>query len=624
MNLLMPQGPPDAVVSCIQAIVFVIFAIFAALALGANLAQGKVEQEPVPENTEDDLSLPPALMSVEGGEITSRERKHINLILDDIISSRRGCFIDSDQEGSWASQLKVRKLTELFLMDDSPLQKQLRRTMGSKYSAEAPKIKSRLTELIQEARIVLVDPDALRTEDAQSRFIWQSPVQPYSHFCLGLVRYERNKGQYVVYLPMKPLRDIFEDRYTEFLSQIDIGATKIDQGQLVAAADKITKASRVLYYWLAPLLHAAYGKNAGFTRMRMADARYVREVLVPELRPYLNLPGLVETIRLLVHDILQPLNTINSWRQILSGFMETESAFKGETLSKFNVLKEDLTYIEHIASGVNDSRRTYRKEHPKSEQSEITVPEKRQHKFLLDGEKIIQETLALFEKIIKSSLVNTREFDKFANPDKVKAFVEAMGCHPAEVVYAACKKGLSFCYGDEMRAFDLREFIGNQFSTASAILKTSASTFSPEEVSVNINLCRRPQLIFASENIWERILSNVVVNIKEAFDRAGFSGKKEVDFCLMDKEEGTVLTITDSGPGFPESMLVEGEGARYVDFSKVASSKKLESGKEGGRGILSMRRLVEQMGGTMRIISDGRTFTQTIITVPLILDRMLK
>ncbi len=95
-----------------------------------------------------------------------------------------------------------------------------------------------------------------------------------------------------------------------------------------------------------------------------------------------------------------------------------------------------------------------------------------------------------------------------------------------------------------------------------------------------------------------QVLVNLIINAGDAMD-----GHGRVDIRARRVEGDLVLSVEDNGPGIPESLL----GSVFAPFVSTKGA-----GKGTGLGLAISERIVTELGGTIRVVSEpgaGTTFT---------------
>lgn len=117
----------------------------------------------------------------------------------------------------------------------------------------------------------------------------------------------------------------------------------------------------------------------------------------------------------------------------------------------------------------------------------------------------------------------------------------------------------------------------------------------------------RPRLI--DEQGIARTLMNLIVNSMEAIKHA--DGEIKIETQLKrDPDETILLTIRDNGAGIPKDKL-----------EKVFMPFFTTKGSNGtGLGLPMCKKVIEDMGGTMRVESEENVGTRFLITIPNLID----
>lgn len=127
------------------------------------------------------------------------------------------------------------------------------------------------------------------------------------------------------------------------------------------------------------------------------------------------------------------------------------------------------------------------------------------------------------------------------------------------------------------------------------------------EVHIVVDVPSEPVLIRSVPQDITRVLANLLSNAVKFSSDGG-----EVTVAVSSVEDGALITITDHGPGIPQTELPH----VWERFYRVQDDAHREV-PGTGLGLPIVRALVEQrLGGTVELLSDGRTGTAARLTLP--------
>jgi signal transduction histidine kinase len=124
-----------------------------------------------------------------------------------------------------------------------------------------------------------------------------------------------------------------------------------------------------------------------------------------------------------------------------------------------------------------------------------------------------------------------------------------------------------------------------------ALLDTVLSVISFLPNAKDIKISRDPApskslMVFANKNELQQVFFNMLKNAAEAIAPA--STEKTIRVSFSRQEEFAAVTVADSGPGFPETML--------RDLGKEVQSTKAQG---SGIGLIIVREILEAYGGSL-------------------------
>lgn len=124
------------------------------------------------------------------------------------------------------------------------------------------------------------------------------------------------------------------------------------------------------------------------------------------------------------------------------------------------------------------------------------------------------------------------------------------------------------------KIIDLKEYFQN-------FNKLWTRLFEQRDVTFSVNLNKNESyLIRISELDLDTIFDNLITNSIEAFDRNGFSGKKEISIDIENRENKILVRYFDSGPGIPTTY----KNINDI-FTPFETSKKDDLGNDIGTGL---------------------------------------
>lgn len=112
---------------------------------------------------------------------------------------------------------------------------------------------------------------------------------------------------------------------------------------------------------------------------------------------------------------------------------------------------------------------------------------------------------------------------------------------------------------------------------------------------------RLDQKVWADPDRLQQVLTNVVKNAVEAMATKGTA----VEIDCREEEGALVIVVRDDGPGFPPDLL-----------GKVSRTRFTTKKSGSGLGLMVVRRIVRAHGGTIRIVSDGKTAVELAFPLP--------
>lgn len=124
-------------------------------------------------------------------------------------------------------------------------------------------------------------------------------------------------------------------------------------------------------------------------------------------------------------------------------------------------------------------------------------------------------------------------------------------------------------------------------------------------ITVELDIARLPEVLIDTD-----MITRVVINLMENAVKYTPSGSHITLRSEMVNDNTVQITVSDTGPGIPETML----DSIFNKFSRV---KYQDAPKGVGLGLAFCRLAVEAHGGRIRVESDGKSGSDFIFTLPL-------
>lgn len=126
-----------------------------------------------------------------------------------------------------------------------------------------------------------------------------------------------------------------------------------------------------------------------------------------------------------------------------------------------------------------------------------------------------------------------------------------------------------------------------------------------QNISLNYNdNTSRRNFVKVNESEISRVLSNLINNSVESLKDSG-----SVNVDLMEEQDFLKIQIDDSGPGFPEEILVSG----------IAEGRTIDKDGGQGLGLHYAKTIIEKVGGKIQI-SNNSSGARVEITLPITRD----
>ena len=126
------------------------------------------------------------------------------------------------------------------------------------------------------------------------------------------------------------------------------------------------------------------------------------------------------------------------------------------------------------------------------------------------------------------------------------------------------------------------------------------------ENKLEINLVANQQTIFSNSTALKQILINLTSNAVKYNDKP----ITEIDLIVDETDNNYQITFTDNGPGIPEEYHL-----KIFELFEVLVSEDKFGQKGNGIGLATVKKMVENLGGSIKIVSEmgkGTTFIFTI------------
>ena len=169
---------------------------------------------------------------------------------------------------------------------------------------------------------------------------------------------------------------------------------------------------------------------------------------------------------------------------------------------------------------------------------------------------------------------------------------------------------------DHMRIFGRKSSHRLQFVNTDDAIDQVLSIFEPElrfaDVQLHRTLSSPPTIVIADTNLLVQVLLNLLMNARDAIvlqkqtlQTAGFKGRIELSVVLQPKDKVAII-VSDNGGGIPS------EAIEHV-FEPFFTTK--VSGKGTGLGLSISYRIVDELGGTLKV-SNGEQGAVFTISLP--------
>jgi signal transduction histidine kinase len=155
---------------------------------------------------------------------------------------------------------------------------------------------------------------------------------------------------------------------------------------------------------------------------------------------------------------------------------------------------------------------------------------------------------------------------------------------------------------DDRTTVDLRELVPT-------VLDDLRHSIRDRDLEVEVTVPDEPVFVCAPVNDLTRIIVNIVTNAVK-FTPAG--GSITVALTVADERGTAVVSISDTGPGIDPADL-----ERVFDRFYRSSTASRHEVPGTGLGLAIVRDLVEEMGGTVSLASDGSTGTTATVRLPV-------
>jgi len=127
-----------------------------------------------------------------------------------------------------------------------------------------------------------------------------------------------------------------------------------------------------------------------------------------------------------------------------------------------------------------------------------------------------------------------------------------------------------------------------------------------ENVRITLKKDNPPFIVSGNQNELEQVLTNLIINARDATKAVKRQGEVEV---LLSKTDGRVaIKVTDEGKGISEENLQR-------IFDPFFTTK--EVGKGTGLGLSICHSIIEQHQGNIKAESDGKSGSALIVTLPV-------
>lgn len=113
------------------------------------------------------------------------------------------------------------------------------------------------------------------------------------------------------------------------------------------------------------------------------------------------------------------------------------------------------------------------------------------------------------------------------------------------------------------------------------------------------------------KNQVSQVFINLIHNAIQAMEKAGTKHPRRIVISTLQSDVAVILSIRDNGPGIAESV-------RKQVFEPFFTTK--EVGEGTGLGLSICFRILEAHRGTIQVSSDGRSYTEFRLSLPLALD----
>jgi CheY-like chemotaxis protein len=127
----------------------------------------------------------------------------------------------------------------------------------------------------------------------------------------------------------------------------------------------------------------------------------------------------------------------------------------------------------------------------------------------------------------------------------------------------------------------------------------------PSDIQVESSLIDQPVVVEADPNQLLQVVLNLASNAKDAMPGGG---QLTISLKTDHQEKLALLTVSDTGEGIEEEMLEQ-------IFDPFFTTKR--PGKGTGLGLASVRNLIDQMGGSVHVVSQPGRGTSFEIRLPL-------
>jgi signal transduction histidine kinase len=148
------------------------------------------------------------------------------------------------------------------------------------------------------------------------------------------------------------------------------------------------------------------------------------------------------------------------------------------------------------------------------------------------------------------------------------------------------------------------------------IIRGTVSMMEPQpmmaEIQVNLSLDAPRDVVFADPNQLQQVFLNIILNAADAMGEQRLSGMNTSAGVLrietQNEDDSIAVHFTDSGPGIAEKALAH-------IFDPFYTTK--DPGKGTGLGLSVSYRIIEDLGGTIRAMSEPEKGATFVIRIPL-------